>query len=102
MVVSMIVNSSVDMPIAYLPVYGEARGLSVGLVGLLLGIRAGASMAVRAFMGFLNERLGRTVLLVMSMATAAAGLGLIPLAGTPVVLCLLMVLAGLGLGLGQP
>lgn len=102
MAVSMIVISSVDILIAYLPLYGEARGLSVGLVGLLLAIRAGASMAVRAFMGFLIERLGRTVLLVMSMTTAAVGVGFIPLSSAPAVLCLLMFLAGLGLGLGQP
>lgn len=48
MLVSMIVISSVDVLIAYLPLYGETRGFSVGLVGVLLAIRAGASIAVRA------------------------------------------------------
>ncbi len=102
MAVSMIVISSVDILIAYLPLYGEARGLSVGVIGVLLAIRAGASMAVRAFMGVLIERLGRTLLLVLSMSAAAAGVGLIPLSSTPAVLCALMLLAGFGLGLGQP
>lgn len=102
MLVSMITIASVDIVIAYLPLYGEARGLSVGLVGVLLAIRAGASIAVRVFMGHLIARLGRTVLMVLCMGAAAAGVGLVPFTDSPAMLGMLMILAGVGLGLGQP
>ena len=102
MLVSMITIASVDLVIAYLPLYGESRGLSVGLVGVLLAIRAAASISVRVFMGRLIARLGRTVLMVLCMSTAALGVGLVPLTDSPIMLSLLMILAGLGLGLGQP
>ena len=102
MLVSMIVVSSVDLLIAYLPLYGEVRGIAVSTVGLLLAIRAGASMVCRIFMGVLIARLGRNRLLAISMSAAAFGLALLPFASDTVVLAALMVLIGLGLGIGQP
>ena len=102
MLVSMIVVSSVDLLIAYLPLYGEVRGLTVGTVGILLAIRAGASMVSRIFMGVLIDRLGRNLLLAVSMTSAAIGLALLPFLTEPLVLGALMVLIGLGLGIGQP
>lgn len=102
MLVSMIVVSSVDVLLAYLPLYGEVRGLSVTTVGILLAIRAGASMLSRIFMGYLIARLGRNRLLAASMLAAAGGLALLPLVSSPAVLAALMVLIGLGLGIGQP
>jgi predicted MFS family arabinose efflux permease len=102
MLVSMIVVSSVDVLIAYLPLYGEARGISVGAVGVLLAIRAGASMVSRIFMGRLIADLGRSRLLAISMGAATAGLAILPFVEQPLVLDALMVLIGLGLGIGQP
>jgi MFS family permease len=102
MLVSMIVVSSVDVLLAYLPLYGEVRGLTVTTVGVLLAIRAGASMLSRIFMGYLIARLGRNLLIAASMIAAAAGLAFLPLVTSPVVLAALMVLIGLGLGIGQP
>jgi MFS family permease len=102
MAVSMIVISSVDILIAYLPLYGEVRGLSVGVVGTLLAIRAGSSLVSRLFMGRLIDLLGRNGLLAGSMAMAAAGLLVLPMTGSPLILGAAMVFIGLGLGLGQP
>ncbi|HEX2765380.1 MAG TPA: MFS transporter [Candidatus Limnocylindria bacterium] len=102
MLVSMIVVSSVDLLIAYLPLYGEVRGISVSAIGVLLAIRAGASMLCRIFMGVLIDRLGRNKLLAISMSGAALGLALLPFVEDTVVLGALMVLIGLGLGIGQP
>jgi MFS family permease len=102
MLVSMIVVSSVDLLIAYLPLYGEVRGLSVTAVGVLLAIRAAASMVCRLFMGVLIDWLGRNLLIAVSMASAAVGLALLPFVTAPVALAALMVLIGLGLGIGQP
>lgn len=102
MIVSMIVVSSIDVIIAYLPLFGEARGLAVSTVGILLAIRAGSSMVSRVFMGVLIDRLGRNRLLAASMGGATLGLAALPLFDSPVVLAALMVVIGLGLGIGQP
>ncbi len=102
MAVSMIVVSSIDILIAYLPLFGEARGIAVGTVGVLLAVRAGASMVSRLFMGYLIERLGRNRLIGLSMALATLGLLALPVVSAPLVLAGLMVLIGLGLGIGQP
>lgn len=102
MLVSMIVVSSIDVLIAYLPLYGDARGLSVSMVGVLLAIRAGSSMVSRVFMGALIARLGRNRLLAASMGAATLGLAALPIVDSPAVLAALMVLIGLGLGIGQP
>ena len=102
MLVSMIVVSSIDVLVAYMPVYGEVRGLAVSTVGVMLAVRAGASMVSRLFMGYLIARLGRNRLLALSMGGATAGLVTLPLAESPWLLAALMVLIGLGLGIGQP
>lgn len=102
MLVSMIVVSSVDVLVAYMPVYGEVRGLTVSTVGVMLAVRAGASMVSRLFMGYLISRLGRSRLLALSMGAATVGLVILPLAESPLLLAALMVLIGLGLGIGQP
>lgn len=102
MLVSMIVVSSIDVLVAYLPLYGEARGLDVSTVGILLAVRAGASMVSRLFMGYLISRLGRSRLLALSMGGSTVGLLILPLATSPLVLVGIMSLIGLGLGIGQP
>ncbi|HWP63342.1 MAG TPA: MFS transporter [Candidatus Binatia bacterium] len=102
MLVSITVLSSVDVLVAYLPAYGEAVGLSVETVGLLLSVRAGASLASRLLMGVLIDRLGRERLLATSMILAALGVGALILVPPTPILVALMIAAGLGLGLGQP
>jgi predicted MFS family arabinose efflux permease len=102
MAVSIIVASSVDIVIAYLPVYGEAVGLSVGLVGLLLSVRGIAGLVARFFMSQLIGWLGRERLLAVSMALAAAGLLVVPFVTSEPILIGAMIAGGLGLGLGQP
>jgi len=101
MLVSVIVISSIDVLVAYLPAFGDANGLPVALVGALLALRAGASMTSRLIMGRLIRVLGRRALLTFSMGTAGLGLLLLPFAPVPV-LVVLMALVGFGLGVGQP
>ncbi len=102
MLVSITVISSVDVLIAYLPVYGEATGLPVETVGLLLSVRAASSMVSRLFMAQLIALLGRNRLLAASMLMAGAGILSLPFIGSVPVLFGVMILIGLGLGLGQP
>ncbi len=102
MLVSVTVISSVDVLVAYLPAYGEATGLSVETVGLLLSVRAGASLVSRVFMARMIERIGRRPLLALSMVLAGGGIVLLPVVSSTAILFGLMVAIGLGLGLGQP
>jgi MFS family permease len=102
MFVSIVIVSTVDVLAAYLPVYGEDAGLSVGLVGALLATRAGATLVSRIFMVRLIRALGRRGALTLSLVGSAVGLGLIPFTTEPVVLTVLMILGGLALGMGQP
>lgn len=102
MLVSIAVISSVDVLVAYLPAFGEAAGLSVETVGLLLSVRAASSLVSRLFMTRLIVLLGRGRLLAVSMALAGTGIALLPVVPAVPGLFGLMVLIGLGLGLGQP
>lgn len=103
MIASFAVLSSIDIIVAYLPVYGEANAIPVATVGILLAIRGAASMVSRAFMLPLRRLLGRRRLLVASTGVPALMLLLLPFSGSAVEpLVVVMILVGFGLGLGQP
>ncbi|MFF1276885.1 MFS transporter [Streptomyces marokkonensis] len=100
--VSLAVLSATDVLTAYLPVLGEHRGIDPAVVGLLLSLRAAATIACRLVLTPLLRLLGRTALLTVTCLVAAllcAGVAL------PVpVWALALDLAALGfcLGVGQP
>ncbi len=102
MFVSLAVVSSIDLLTAYLPAYGEANGIPVETIGLLLGLRAAATIASRVGMVAVVRRIGRRRLLTAATATAMAAMFVLPTTTTPAILAVLMVVGGLGLGLGQP
>jgi MFS family permease len=102
MFASIAVLTTTDLLVAYLPAYGEATGLSATAVGLLLSVRAAASVVSRLFIGPLTRRVGRGRLLTLSTATPALVLAPLPLLDAPPLLVVSMAVAGLGLGLGQP
>lgn len=102
MLASLTVLTTVDLLVAYLPVYGAARGWSVETVGFLLAARAGASMASRLLMVPLLKALKRRRLLILSMAFPAVCLGLLPVLSPIGAVFAGMVIIGFGLGLGQP
>ncbi|MFI9613965.1 MFS transporter [Streptomyces sp. NPDC052023] len=99
--ISLSVLSATDVLTAYLPVVGEHRGIAPSVIGLLLSLRAAATIACRLVLTPLLK-LGRTPLLTLSCLVAAllcAGIAL------PVpVWALALILAALGfcLGVGQP
>lgn len=103
MLASLTVLASIDILVAYMPVYGELHGISVGTVGLLLATQAASSMAARILMLPLIRRLGRRWLLASSMLVTASSLAVLPLAGADTtILYMLMACGGIGLGLAQP
>ncbi|MEU0343089.1 MFS transporter [Streptomyces bobili] len=100
--VSLSVLSATDILTAYLPVAGEHRGVPPSVIGLLLSLRAAATIACRLVLTPLLRLLGRTALLTVTCLLAAllcAGIAV------PVpVWALAVMLAALGfcLGVGQP
>lgn len=107
MLASMAVLTCADLLAAYLPVLGQAHGLTIRTVGLLLTAQGVAAMLVRFAMLRLIARFTRSRLLISTMVLAGAAVAAIPVAAEtlarPVpVLFALMALAGVGLGVGQP
>jgi MFS family permease len=102
MFISIVVISTLDALVAYLPAYGAATGLSVALVGALLSIRAGAALLSRIFMQQLIARLGRERLLAATMSAAGLSLLAVPFVHSELMLIGIMIVVGLGLGLVQP
>lgn len=100
--ISMAVLSCTDILTAYLPVVGEHRGIAPATVGLLLSLRAAATIACRLVMTPMLRLLGRTALLTTSCLLAGllcAGMVL----PVPVpVLAVMLAALGFCLGAGQP
>ncbi|WP_028801692.1 MFS transporter [Streptomyces sp. 142MFCol3.1] len=100
--VSLAVLSATDILTAYLPVVGEHRGIAPSVVGLLLSLRAAATIACRLVLTPLLRVLGRAQLLTVTCLSAAvlcAGIALpLPVWALAAVLAVL----GFCLGVGQP
>lgn len=101
-VAGVAVLTSIDLLIAYLPAYGELRGIAPATIGLMLGAQAAGAVLSRLFMVRLIDRLGRRRTLAVSMLAPTVGLLLLPTLGSVPLLFVLITVAGLGLGLGQP
>ncbi|MEV6811840.1 MFS transporter [Micromonospora sp. NPDC051296] len=100
--VSCVVLAAVDITLVYLPALGAERGIAAGAIGILLALRATASMVSRLFLGRLAALIGRRRLLTTAVALSAAGLALLLLPLPLWLMALVITLAGLGLGVGQP
>ncbi|MFE7133015.1 MFS transporter [Streptomyces sp. NPDC057638] len=102
LLLSMLVLAAVDLIQVYLPALGVEREISSATVGVLLSVRAAATMASRLGLARLTTRLGRPRLSFVS--TLVAGVAVAALAAPlPVwVVGVLLAIAGFALGIGQP
>ncbi|MEV7034785.1 MFS transporter [Streptomyces sp. NPDC093272] len=102
MLISLSVLSATDILTAYLPVVGEHRGIAPAVIGVLLGIRAGATIACRLVLTPLLRLLGRPLLLTVTCFLAAVLCAGIALPVPVWALALLLAALGFCLGVGQP
>ncbi|MFA9431911.1 MFS transporter [Egicoccus sp. AB-alg2] len=102
MLASLAVLATIDILVAYVPVYGEANGISVAAVGLLLSLRAAASVLSRLALVPLLRWLGRRHLFLLGLLLPGLALLLFPTTTSVPLLGVLLAVAGFGLGLGQP
>ncbi|MFJ3286581.1 MFS transporter [Streptomyces sp. NPDC086669] len=100
--VSLSVLSATDILTAYLPVVGEHRGIAPSVIGVLLSLRAAATIACRLVLTPLLRLLGRTALLTVTCLLGGllcAGVAL----PVPVwALAAMLTVLGFCLGVGQP
>ncbi|MEU6147130.1 MFS transporter [Streptomyces sp. NPDC047081] len=102
MLISLSVLSATDILTAYLPVVGEHRGIAPTVIGVLLSIRAGATIACRLVLTPLLRLLGRPLLLTVTCLLAAVLCAGVALSVPVWVLGLMLAVLGFCLGVGQP
>ena len=99
---SIAVLAASDVFTAYMPVIGEEYGIDPRTIGVLLALRAVASIAARVGIGGTVRRIGRARLISLGAAGAAAALAAITQTQNVWALAVLSLVAGFGLGFGQP
>lgn len=100
--ISLAVLSATDILTAYLPVVGEHRGIAPSVIGVLLSLRAGATIACRLVMTPLINWLGRAALIASTCLLAALLCAAIALPVPVWALGVILLLLGFCLGVGQP
>jgi MFS family permease len=99
---SIAVLSAADVFTAYMPVLGEQRGISPGIVGVILGLRAAASIASRVGIAAIVRFVGRLRLIAISALASAGAFLALSLTDNVWMIGLLVIVIGFGLGFGQP
>lgn len=99
---SIAVLAAADVFTAYMPVIGAENGIGPRTIGVLLAIRAAASIAARVGIGAIVSRIGRTRLIAIGAAAAAAALVGMTVTHDVRALAALSIVAGFGMGFGQP
>ncbi|MFF3289956.1 MFS transporter [Streptomyces sp. NPDC003023] len=100
--ISLAVLSATDILTAYLPVVGEHRGIPPVVVGMLLSLRAAATIACRLVMTPMIRVLGRTALLTTTCLLAGALCAAVALPVPLWALAAMLAALGFCLGVGQP
>ncbi|MGP4001498.1 MFS transporter [Streptomyces sp. 8N706] len=99
---SLAVLSATDILTAYLPVIGEHRGIAPAAIGVLLSLRAAATIACRLVMTPMIRLVGRTALLAGSCLLAALLCAGIAVPVPVPALAVMLICLGFCLGVGQP
>ncbi len=99
---SIAVVTGIDLLIVYLPVIGESRGISPGVVGVLLSIRAAGGLASRVCLPLLLRRCQRNDILVAALSFAGAAMVGVAFTSSVAGLALFIAVIGFALGLGAP
>lgn len=103
MAASLALLATTDILVAFLPLLGEETGVPPLTVGVLLAIRAGASISSRLLLPVLLSHWSRPALVTSSLAGAAIPLALLPSIFETLILAgAVLAIAGFFLGLGQP
>ena len=102
MFASLAVSSTVDVLVVFLPVFGKEKGFSSGAIGVILALRAAASMLSRINLGKLTQMVGYFRLLIGSIFASSLACILAIFSTSPTMLGVIILFAGFSLGMGQP
>ncbi|NUL45884.1 MFS transporter [Cellulosimicrobium funkei] len=106
MMASLALLAMLDILTAFMPLVGEAAGVSPFWVGILLAVRGGASFLSRIVLPWMSDRWERHHLVLVSLLASAVALGFVPpaLEGWQAIwlAVVLMAVGGFALGIGQP
>lgn len=103
MLASLALLATTDIIVAFLPLLGEENGIAPVGIGILLAIRAAASISSRLLLPVMLSRWSRTGLITASLAGAGVTLAILPwVFANPVPAAALLAIVGFFLGLGQP
>lgn len=103
MLASLALLAMLDILTAFLPLVGEAHGVSPAWIGILLAARGAGTIISRGFLPYLSRRIQRRSLLMGSLYGAGICLAVPALViDIPWITLVLLFAGGIFLGLGQP
>jgi MFS family permease len=101
--VSLALLAAIDLLTAYLPLVAEGKQIAPAVVGVLLAIRAAASIGSRLLLARLLHGFSRRTLVTASCTVTAAALLIVSVPGTEAIgMGIALGIGGFFLGLGQP
>lgn len=99
---SLAISSVGDILVVFLPLYGSEKTFSSLSIGVILALRAGASMLSRISLGAFSARYTTKNILLYSNAISIVACAAIAFAPNPWILAIIVLIAGFSLGVGQP
>ncbi|MCW5603738.1 MAG: MFS transporter [Burkholderiales bacterium] len=102
LVTGMLINTGINLYQVYMPVYAHSIGLSASVIGMVVAMNSTAAFVSRFALPWLIRKFAEQRVLVGAFLIGAAGLMLIPLFQSAVLLALVSFAFGLGTGCGQP
>jgi MFS family permease len=101
MLSSVVTVTALDLLVIYLPALGAERLIDANNIGLLLTVRAAASLVSRAFYARLIFAIGRLPLTLASMLGSAAGFLVLALPLSLPTMYVVLVLLGFAMGIAS-
>ena len=99
---SLAISSVGDILVVFLPLYGSEKSFSPLSIGVILALRAAASMLSRLSLGTLSGRFSTKNILIYSNLISIVACAAIAFAPNVWVLGFVVLIAGFSLGVGQP
>ncbi len=99
MLASVITVTSLDLLVVYMPLMGAERQIDASVIGMLLTVRTGVSVATRAFFSPLVRKVGRVRLMVICLLMSGAAFAVFVVPSPVWLMILSMTVTGVGLGI---
>jgi MFS family permease len=101
-VINALISLAWELHTIFVPIYGDAIGLSASMIGVILGTFATATFVVRLLMPLIARRVSEHQALTAALFVAGAVYIAYPFSRSVATLMALSFCLGLGIGIGQP